>query len=258
MKANNITLNGVVKAQSGSPATQYNLSLTAVDKITFAADRATTISGNDLTLISPNVQTAASTPALTLTAAGNLTLTGNYNIGGGDAALNYAAGNTPAPDSLTAANLTLTLTAPLVKGSPMALSLLSWMTGATASLSLLAGEHTIVISAATDIAGRDITLEAAAILTANPVSVMAKNITIGSAMRSSGFNLGTGSLDLTASEDIRLNVASTSTERLWFNFFCERKYYLRARYNVSRLNAHFYQQHDKSRINRRQRHNHAT
>ena len=63
VKANNITLNGVVKAQSGSPATQHNLSLTAVDKITFAADRATTISGNDLTLISPNVQTDASTLA---------------------------------------------------------------------------------------------------------------------------------------------------------------------------------------------------
>ncbi len=127
IEANNITLSGVVKAESGDPASpaQHDLTLTATEQLTFADDKATTISGADITLASPTVQTSASDQALTITATGVLMMSGDYNLGEGNAALTFGgtAEQNPAPDSLLTDDLTLTYTA---AGE---LSFAAWMAG---------------------------------------------------------------------------------------------------------------------------------
>ena len=84
IQANNITLSGTIKSESADQdgrITQQNLTLTATKQIIFANDKATTITGADITLISPTAQTTASDKDLTITARGNVTLEGGFNIG---------------------------------------------------------------------------------------------------------------------------------------------------------------------------------
>ena len=89
IQANNITLSGTIKAESIdidrnnaiTTITQDSLTLTASGQIIFANDKATTITGLNITLISPTAQTTASDQDLTLTASGDLTLEGGFDIG---------------------------------------------------------------------------------------------------------------------------------------------------------------------------------
>ena len=111
-RVRNLTLSGVVKAESGSGTpTQHNLKIVDTrGQLIF--DNATTISGADITLTSPTAQTTASDQDLTIIATGVLTLSGDFNIGSGDAALTFAgtAEQAPAPDSFLTDDLTLTYT----------------------------------------------------------------------------------------------------------------------------------------------------
>ena len=123
IRANNITLGGAVKAESigeefdpgtgirAEVTTQHDLTLIASGQIIFATDKATTISGADITLTSPTAQTNASDKNLTITATGNLTLEGGFNIGN-DATtggiMRLTAGEGAGTGSITFTTATLT------------------------------------------------------------------------------------------------------------------------------------------------------
>ena len=87
VRANNITLGGVIKAEStsGGITTQQFLTLTVRGQLSFATDKPTTITGRGITLTSPTAQTWASGEGqdLTIIANNRLSLTGNFNVGGG-------------------------------------------------------------------------------------------------------------------------------------------------------------------------------
>ena len=179
VQANNITLGGIVKAESGDPAAavQHDLSLTARAQIIFAA--ATTISGADITLASPTAQTNASNANLTLIAAGVLTMNGNYKLGTGNAALTFAgtAAQTPAPDSLLTDDLTLTY------NGTEGLTYAAWMAGDSnenRNLTLTSRTAPIIIEADINLGNGDLTINmgvhkvivaADAIITANNISI---------------------------------------------------------------------------------------
>ena len=102
VKANDIAIGGVVRAQTITPATDdaeemvaanHNLSLTANGALNFAADKPTAISGADITLASAADSTpTASGQNLTIAATGAVALSGNIDLGRTVA----AAGTTPA------------------------------------------------------------------------------------------------------------------------------------------------------------------
>ncbi len=103
VKANDIAIGGVVRAQTITPATDdaeeivaasHNLTLTANGALNFAADKPTAISGADITLASAADSTpTASGQNLTIVAAtGAVALSGNIDLGRTVA----AAGTTPA------------------------------------------------------------------------------------------------------------------------------------------------------------------
>ncbi len=179
VQANNITLGGIVKAESGDPAAavQHDLSLTARAQIIFAA--ATTISGADITLASPTAQTNASNANLTLIAAGVLTMNGNYKLGTGDALFGFAgtAAQTPAPTTMQADNLTLIYTG--MDG----LTYAAWMAGDSnenRNLTLTSRTAPIIIEADINLGNGDLTINmgvhkvivaADAIITANNISI---------------------------------------------------------------------------------------
>ncbi len=123
IRANNITLGGAVKAESigeefdpgtgirAEVTTQHDLTLIASGQIIFATDKATTISGADITLTSPTAQTNASDKDLTITASGDITLQGGFNIGN-DATtggiMRLTAGEGAGTGSITFTTATLT------------------------------------------------------------------------------------------------------------------------------------------------------
>ncbi len=225
INANNLTLGGMVKAQSADASIKYNLSLIARAQIIFAADKATTISGADITLASPAAQTTASEQNLTLIASGVLTMSGNYNIGTGSTStavvmLTFAGGNTqaPAPTTLLTNNLTLTYTSSL--SGDNYLNYAAWMAGAGRNLTLSAGSSVIRnigninLANADDSARGNLALTAIAIIgadadeNADPFVIKANDINITATSRNgdpnnAGFRSG-GSMVLDASNDINI------------------------------------------------------
>ena len=213
--ANNITLSGLVKAElaSGSSATPYNLSLEAVEKITFATGKPTTIEGIDITLASPTVQTTASEADLTITASGVLTMSGNYNIGKGNAALTFGGTfeQAPDPDTLLTDDLTLTYTLAIADNNSNSLSYEDWMGADGRNLTVNVENSSLFID------GKTITLGSGS-LVANVLTfligggstVRAHNITIGKDTDAMNTISLTGGLTLDASGDIRFNTPTLS------------------------------------------------
>ncbi len=208
--ANNIALGGVVKAESGtSPLTQHNLEIRAFEQITFADDKPTTISGNNINIFS-FVKGETSGQNLTLTATGTLRLNGDFDIGEGAAVLNYAAGEVPEPNSFIARDITVRFTAPAVPGSLVDVLYEPWMAGATNSLSIFAGGHKLAIGGS-GLTGLDVIFEAATIATRFGITVNAKNITIRGV--NARIVLGGGGLTLNATENIRFNIVSVDNSQ---------------------------------------------
>ena len=208
--ANNIALGGVVKAESGtSPLTQHNLEIRAFEQINFATNKPTTISGNNISIIS-FAKGETSGQDLTLTATGALRLDGEFDIGESDAVLNYAAGDVPEPNSFIARDITVRFTAPAVPGSLVDVLYEPWMAGATNSLSIFAGGHKLAIGGS-GLTGLDVIFEAATIATRFGITVNAKNITIRGV--NARIVLGGGGLTLNATENIRFNIVSVDNSQ---------------------------------------------
>ena len=215
INANNITLGGIIKAESGATPTRHNLTLNARAQIIFPTTKPTSISGANIALVSPTAQTTATEQNFTLDASGSFRLGGDFNIGagvdGGVASLTY--NSSPASSgSFTARHLTITY------GGTSAINIQSWM------VAVMNQPLTIRTTRDTDTGGRimvdvDINIGTGDLIldgwdfrfsqqTAR--SITAGNITLTARSSSTGIafsgSVSRGDLTLTATDNIIIDV----------------------------------------------------